>query len=353
MVERNSRKYLPARTTRYCVIDMKNNIPVFIVIFFLLKISQSLGQTSNKVDATKFDDSKQPIVYREYGVIPLPLESAIDPEKYFLGPGDRLRILWSVENVDNFVTIGPTGNLIVPEIGPVNVLGKTLAEVDREINEEIKQVYKSAKVSVELIRFRQFKVFVYGAVNKPKFVKMAPVSRFYEAINGAGGLQKYADPERSVLIRNGNSKNIFLKEFLLKGDLTNNPQLIDGDKIYVPFLNITPDKQADYMEYDNSNKILVTGFVFRPGAHYFRPGFSVKDYIALSGGSLDVGAVNRVKILKKDGTTTTLANNNIVEPGDIIEVPEAYGSILFGNTGFIQALTSIATLFLAYQATQR
>ena len=353
MVDRNSRKYLPARTTRYCVIDMKNNIPVFIVIFFLLKISQSLGQTSNKVDATKFDDSQQPIVYREYGVIPLPLESAIDPEKYLLGPGDRLRILWSVENVDNFVTIGPTGNLIVPEIGPVNVLGKTLAEVDREINEEIKQVYKSAKVSIELIRFRQFKVFVYGAVNKPKFVKMAPVSRFYEAINGAGGLQKYADPERSVLIRNGNSKNIFLKEFLLKGDLTNNPQLIDGDKIYVPFLNITPDKQADYMEYDNSNKILVTGFVFRPGAHYFRPGFSVKDYIALSGGSLDVGAVNRVKILKKDGTTTTLANNNIVEPGDIIEVPETYGSILFGNTGFIQALTSIATLFLAYQATQR
>tara|TARA_B100000315_G_scaffold34871_1_gene29572 strand:+ start:64 stop:1062 length:999 start_codon:yes stop_codon:yes gene_type:complete len=332
---------------------MKNNIPVFIVIFFLLKINQSLGQTSNKVDATKFDDSQQPIVYREYGVIPLPLESAIDPEKYLLGPGDRLRILWSVENVDNFVTIGPTGNLIIPEIGSVNVLGKTLAEVDREINEEIKQIYKSAKVSVELIRFRQFKVFVYGAVNKPKFVKMAPVSRFYEAINGAGGLQKYADPERSVLIRNGNSKNIFLKEFLLKGDLTNNPQLIDGDKIYVPFLNITPDKQANYMEYDNSNKILVTGFVFRPGAHYFRPGFSVKDYIALSGGSLDVGAVNRVKILKKDGTTTTLVNNNIVEPGDIIEVPETYGSILFGNTGFIQALTSIATLFLAYQATQR
>ena len=332
---------------------MKNNIPVFIVIFFLLKINQSLGQTSNKVDATKFDDSQQPIVYREYGVIPLPLESAIDPEKYLLGPGDRLRILWSVENVDNFVTIGPTGNLIIPEIGSVNVLGKTLAEVDREINEEIKQIYKSAKVSVELIRFRQFKVFVYGAVNKPKFVKMAPVSRFYEAINGAGGLQKYADPERSVLIRNGNSKNIFLKEFLLKGDLTNNPQLIDGDKIYVPFLNITPDKQANYMEYDNSNKILVTGFVFRPGAHYFRPGFSVKDYIALSGGSLDVGAVNRVIILKKDGTTTTLANNNIVEPGDIIEVPETYGSILFGNTGFIQALTSIATLFLAYQATQR
>jgi hypothetical protein len=43
----------------------------------------------------------------------------------------------------------------------------------------------------------------------------------------------------------------------------------------------------------------------------------------------------------------------MVEPGDIIEVPETYGSIFFGNTGFIQALTSIATLILAYQATQQ
>jgi len=192
---------------------MNKNIQYFI-IYFLLIIDYSIGQTSTQMDATQLDDSQQPIIYREYGVKPLPLEKPINPEEYILGPGDRLRILWSVENVDNFVTIGPTGNLIVPEIGPVNVLGKTLAEVDREINEEIKQVYKSAKVSIDLIRFRQFKVLVYGAVNRPKYVKMAPVSRFNEAINEAGGLQKYADPERSVLIRNGDSKNIFLKEYL-------------------------------------------------------------------------------------------------------------------------------------------
>ena len=330
---------------------MNKNIQYFVIYIFLI-IDYTIAQTSTQLDATQLDDSQQPIIYREYGVKPLPLEKPINPEEYILGPGDRLRILWSVENVDNFVTIGPTGNLIVPEIVQVNVLGKTLAEIDREINEEIKQVYKSAKVSIDLIRFRQFKVLVYGAVNRPKYVKMAPVSRFNEAINEAGGLQKYADPERSILIRNGDSKNIFLKEFLLKGDLSNNPQLMDGDKIYVPFKDITPGQQENYMQYDNANKVLVNGFVYHPGAHYFRPGFSVKDYIALSGGALDVGAVNRIKILKKDGTTT-LASNEIVEPGDIIEIPETYGSILFGNTGFIQALTSIATLILAYQATQR
>ena len=344
---------------------MNKNIQ-FFVIFFLFFIDQSIAQTSSQLDATKLDNNRQPIIYREFGILPLPLENAIDPEKYLLGPGARLRVNislglyeeliskeWSVENIDNFVTIGPTGKLIIPKIGPISVLGKTLGDVDREVNERMRKVYKSAEVSINLIRFRQFKVLVYGAVNKPKFVKMAPVSRFHEAINEAGGLQKYADPERTVLIREGNSRNIFLKDFLLKGDLNNNPQLTDGDKIYVPFKNITPDQQEDYMGYDNANKVLVSGFVNRPGAHYFRPGFSVKDYIALSGGALDVGAANRVKILKKDGATTTLAYNKMVEPGDIIEVPETYGSILFGNTGIIQALTSIATLILAYQATQR
>ena len=342
---------------------MSRNIQVFIIVFFLLKIDQSIAQTSTQLDATKLDDSQQPIIYREYGVKPLPLENAIDPEEYQLGPGDRLRINislglyeeliskeWSVENIDNFVTIGPTGKLIIPKIGPISVLGKTLGEVDREVNERIRKVYKSAEVSINLIRFRQFKVLVYGAVNKPKFVKMAPVSRLNEAINNAGGLQKYADPERIVLIRDGNSKNIFLKEFLLNGDLNNNPQLIERDIIYVPFKELEKDNLKSFIEYNN-NRIIITGFIRGPKILKFLPGYKVKDYIAMSGGILDIGSNYRSKIIRANGEIIRFANNEFVEPGDIIEVPESYSSILFGNTGFIQAVTSIATLILAYQAT--
>ena len=64
---------------------MNKNIQ-FFVIFFLLIIHQSIAQTSSQVDATKLDDNRQPIIYREYGILPLPLENAIDPENYFLGP---------------------------------------------------------------------------------------------------------------------------------------------------------------------------------------------------------------------------------------------------------------------------
>ncbi|HJM70194.1 MAG TPA: polysaccharide biosynthesis/export family protein [Candidatus Marinimicrobia bacterium] len=339
------------------------NKRIFLILIF--GFGFLFAQSNSQLDiSSQVDESQQPVLYREYGVKPLPLENAIDPETYILGPGDRLRINislglyeeviskeWSVENVDNFVTIGPSGRLIVPKIGPINVLGKTLAQVEREINEEIKDVYQTVKISINLIRFRQFKVLVYGAVNKPKFVKMAPISRLFEAVLEAGGVQKHAHPEKVILIRNEEEQEIFLKEFLLNGDLNNNPQLFDGDKIYVPFADLKYEEQVDYTEYDNANKILVTGLVFRPGSHFYRPGYTVKDYIALSGGVMDIGSSLRVKVIRKDNTMISFAKNNIAEPGDIIEVPETYGSVFFGNTGFIQALTSIATLILAYQAT--
>ena len=124
---------------------MNKNIQ-FFVIFFLLIIDQSIAQTSSQVDATKLDDNRQPIIYREYGILPLPLENAIDPENYFLGPGDRLRILWSVENIDNFVTIGPTGKLIIPKIGPISVIGKTLGDVDQEVNERIRKGVNTSEI---------------------------------------------------------------------------------------------------------------------------------------------------------------------------------------------------------------
>ena len=117
---------------------MNKKIQYFVIFLFLI-IDNSIAQTSTQLDATQLDDSQQPIIYREYGVKPLPLENPINPDEYLLGPGDRLRVNislglyeeliskeWSVENIDNFVTIGPTGKLIIPKIGPISVIGKTL-----------------------------------------------------------------------------------------------------------------------------------------------------------------------------------------------------------------------------------
>ena len=255
-----------------------------------------------------------------------------------------------MENIDNFVLIDPTGTLFIPKIGPVNVTGKSLADIDRELNDYKDNIYKEAIITVTLIRLRQFKILVHGAVNNPKFVRVSPVSRLFDALNGAGGIQKYADNNIIFLKRNGGTKEIYLKEFLLNGDLENNPYLIEGDIIYAPFGELEDETQMNITEYNN-NRITITGFIRGPKILKYIPGYKVKDYVAMSGGTLDIGSNIRTKIIRANGEIIRFANDEYVEPGDIIEVPESFSSIIFGNTGLVQAVTSIATLILAYKAT--
>ncbi len=331
--------------------------------FFIFCFNWIFAQNQQPLGLISTDESNKPILYQEYGVIPLALEHPIDPETYMLGPGDRLRINiigglfeksisneWKLENIDNFVIIDPTGVLFVPKIEPINVLGKSLAEIEQELNEKKSEVYLEGIISITLIRIRQFRVLVHGAVNNPSFVTVTPVGRLMEAVNLAGGTQKYADPNKIILIRQDEEKELFLKEFLLNGDLVNNPLLLEGDVIYIPFQNIDKVEQMNIIEY-NRSKITVTGFVRGPKNMNYIPGYRVKDYIAMSGGVLDIGSSLRAKVIRANGVIIHFANNKYVEPGDIIEIPESYTSILFGNTGLVQALTSIATLILAYKAT--
>ena len=130
---------------------------ILLISYFSLVIAQN----QQSLELPQIEESNTPILYREYGVVPLALEHPVDPETYFLGPGDRLRINitsglfeesiskeWSVENIDNFVIIDPTGVLFIPKIGPINVLGKSLAEIERELDERKGKVYKEAIISV-------------------------------------------------------------------------------------------------------------------------------------------------------------------------------------------------------------
>ncbi len=83
------------------------------------------------------------------------------------------------------------------------------------------------------------------------------------------------------------------------------------------------------------------------------PGYSARDYIAMAGGILDIGNEAGCKIIRSNGTQLGRALEEIVKPGDIIDVPEAAKSKLFKNMGAVQSLTSVASLILAWMAIDR
>jgi len=305
-------------------------------------------------------------LYQDLSIQAIPLETPIDPTTYYLGPGDQLHVavtslenkllpgelydIFNSETIEYYVFVSPVGELVLPSIGKFYVIGKTYADVLSEIEEVVDSLaYKEVSVQVNLAGLRKFKVLVEGAVNYPGYVDVTPVSRLTDALTGVKGVQKYAHPDLIYLIRDGKKNEIRLKEFLLRGDLSQNPYIKERDIIMVPFQPTMKDQELNFTEY-NTHQIIVHGFVRNPRGFSYVPGYRASDYISMVGGPLNIGNIRGTRIYRADGTVIARAYDEFVEPGDIVVVPEGLRSRLFGNISLLQTATAIATLILSYRA---
>ena len=341
---------------------MKITFKFILPIILLCLLS---AQTDEFESLTKGAGSYQP-VYQDLSNPPIPLESEIDPNVYYLGPGDQLHIvvtslenkllpgqeydLFNAETVEYYEYISPVGELSLPSIGQFSTKGKTYQQIKKEIKSEAsKKSYKKIQTTVRLSSIRSFKVQVIGAVEYPGYVEMTPISRVKDAIKATKGVQKYGSSDVAFLERNGIKQKLTLKEFLINGDLNQNPTLIEGDKIIIPFVENKKREELNFTEYKTS-QIIVHGFVHRPRGFSYVPGYKASDYIAMVGGVLNIGSENSTIIYRADGSELHDAYDEFIEPGDVVVVPESLRSRMFGNISILQTATAIATLWLTYKA---
>lgn len=278
------------------------------------------------------------------------LEIPVDPDSYILGPGDLLGIsIITGENSTLFLRIGPTGDLLIPAVGIVKVAGLTLASAATVIREYVtEQVYRNSKVDVTLVDVRTFKILAVGAVREPGFVTVASTDRLTEAIAEAGGLHKYANEEKIKVVRsNGSTERVSLKSFLLDGDLVNNPTFQEGDRIEVPFKETYRGGAEETMTF-NESAILVTGFVTRPGAYRYFPGYTVRDYIGMAGGVDETGSIRKVDVFRSN-REVEIGLNDFVAPGDTINIRQNLRYLLFGRTSVFQLVAASVALLVTYQ----
>ncbi|TAL70667.1 MAG: hypothetical protein EPN82_01720 [Bacteroidetes bacterium] len=168
-------------------------------------------------------------------------EKEIDPQKYLLGPGDEFTIMvLGAKTIEVEATISPEGKLIIPEIGTVNLKGKTLAEADTLIKKHAARIFKNNEVYLALKKLRRFKVIVSGAVRKPGIVPATAVDRVSEVIEKAGGLKYNASIRKISLYRNepSNCLKVDLLRFFMTDEKETNPTVNGGDHIVVPTSNI-------------------------------------------------------------------------------------------------------------------
>jgi polysaccharide export outer membrane protein len=175
-----------------------------------------------------------------------PLQAADQPQNatapindYIIGPGDVLEIsVWNNEALTKPVTVLPDGKIHFPLIGEVTVGGKTLAVLEKELEQKIGTFVPDPSLSVMVQQVNSMLIYVIGKVNQPgRFVLNANVN-VLQVLAMAGGLNAFAKRNKIKIFRETKDKTeIFQFEYddVTEGkNLEQNIGLKRGDIVVVP-----------------------------------------------------------------------------------------------------------------------
>lgn len=160
---------------------------------------------------------------------------------YKISVDDKLYIsVWRVPDLSLEFVVGPDGHISFPLIGDVLAAGKTLAELDVEITEKLKEYVIDPQVAVIVREFAGDQVTVIGEVRNPGIYKFIGKTRIMDVIAQAQGFTDRAKSASIVIVRESEDptdakENLMVVDIksILKGKLKNNIEIQPYDIIYV------------------------------------------------------------------------------------------------------------------------
>ncbi|HRD87074.1 MAG TPA: polysaccharide biosynthesis/export family protein [Accumulibacter sp.] len=155
---------------------------------------------------------------------------------YAVAVGDKIQVrLWGAFEFDAPLTVDPKGNIFIPHVGPVHVLGVRNQDLQRVVTSGANTVFRANVYSyASLAAAQPVRIFVSGSVNRPGLYSGTSMDSLLHYVDQAGGI----DPERgsflNVQVKRGSETraSISLYDFLLEGRIPM-IQLSDGDVIFV------------------------------------------------------------------------------------------------------------------------
>lgn len=237
------------------------------------------------------------------------LESAVDPDVYLLGPGDVIGInVWGGLEQKFILTVNPEGNISIPTVGNIEVGGLVLSQAKELVKKLTQKVYKSGEISVYLNKLRRFRIPVSGVVPYPGIYDASAADRVSHLLEKAGNLiiererksvkeskweLEILSSSRNILLlhKTGDTTRVDFLMFARKNDLHFNPQIQEGDAIYVPPLS------------EEVGTVRVYGAVKIPGEVEYSKGDMVQDIIDICAGFADDAKLDEVIVTRCIGKT--------------------------------------------------
>ncbi|PKO87776.1 MAG: polysialic acid transporter [Betaproteobacteria bacterium HGW-Betaproteobacteria-12] len=158
-----------------------------------------------------------------------------NPE-YSLMIGDQVQVrLWGGFEYDGILDVDPQGNLFLPHVGPVKVLGVMNRDLQKTVETAVAKVFRANVFSYASLAAPQpVRIFVGGFVQRPGLYNGTSMDSLLSYLDQAGGI----DPDRgsflNIQVKRGDRvrASIDLYEFLLAGRIPL-VQLAEGDVLFV------------------------------------------------------------------------------------------------------------------------
>lgn len=237
------------------------------------------------------------------------VEAAIPDKKndkpYFLQSGDTLSIRFPGEpGFDEQFLVNRSGNIILPEVGEVKVVGLDIDSAKKTILNEL-SVYFLGLDNIDIyLQERKILVTVLGYVAKPGEVVLPSTGNIQMAINSAGGFREGALLNMIKLKReSADDQTVDFRKYLNTGDEVYLPGIQSLDTIFVPSspeLGNVFGKSAEDASIDptqDPDAIKVIGEVIKPGSLAYKENMTAIDALLLAGGVTRYADDEKIRVI--------------------------------------------------------
>jgi polysaccharide export outer membrane protein len=212
----------------------------------------------------------------------IPMDVPAGPD-YIVGPGDGLSIdLWGGVSQRIFRPVDREGRVSLPEVGPVLVSGKSLADVQTTLQDALRTQFRQVSTAVSLTRLRTIRVYEVGDIANPGAYDISSLSTPLNALFVAGGptskgslrIVKHYRGDQLVQV-------VDLYDLLLHGVRSGLQQLENGDSVLVP--PVGP-------------QVTVEGMVRRPAIYELKDEKNLASVLELAGGLLPTATLRHIEV---------------------------------------------------------
>jgi protein involved in polysaccharide export with SLBB domain len=212
-----------------------------------------------------------------------PVDNAPVAPDYVVGPDDELRLrVWGQVNFNANLRVDRSGNVFVPQVGAVEVVGTRFSDLDQTLRKAVGKIYRNFDLTVQLGQIRAIQIYVTGEARRPGVYTVSSLSSLVDALFASGGPSVQGSMRHIELRRGGTVVTAFdLYGLLVQGDKSKDAKLQSGDVIFIP--SVGP-------------QAAVLGSVRRAAIYEFLPGEGVGSVLKYAGNTTSLATEVRASL---------------------------------------------------------